>query len=184
MPDDVLFERIAEQLVEGEASVKSLLGGELYDAREGDRTLLHLCNRMACLTAYKLAIPHLDLVLTDNGFGVVSNQNVAPASAERVNRLIQQVQQSLDDTIDELLDSVKDEDPESVFVVGGGTVYTALLPYCKRVYMTRVDATAGEPDTYFPNLDKLPGWEIEEESEPMTENGVTYRFIDYVNNNM
>lgn len=107
MPDDVLFERIAEQLAEGEAAVKSLLGGELYDAREGDRTLLHLCNRMACLTAYKLAIPHLDLVLTDNGFGVVSNQNVAPASADRVNRLIQQVQWSLDDTIDELLDLLR-----------------------------------------------------------------------------
>ena len=107
MPDDVLFERIAEQLVEGDAAVKSLLGGELYDEREEDRTLLHLCNRMACLTAYKLAIPHLDLVLTDNGFGVVSNQNVAPASAERVNRLIQQVQWSLDDTIDELLDLLR-----------------------------------------------------------------------------
>ena len=93
MPDDVLFERISEQLGEGDAAVKSLLGGELYGAREEDRTLLHLCNRMACLTAYKLAIPHLDLVLTDNGFGVVSTQTVAPASAERVNRLIQQVQQ-------------------------------------------------------------------------------------------
>ena len=87
-------------------------------------------------------------------------------------------------TIDELLDSVKDEDPDSVFVVGGGTVYTALLPYCKRVYMTRVDATAGEPDTYFPNLDKLPGWEVEKEEPPIEENGITYRFVDYINKNI
>ena len=87
-------------------------------------------------------------------------------------------------TIDELLDSVKDEDPESVYVVGGGTVYTALLPYCKRVYMTRIDATAGEPDTYFPNLDKLPHWEVEKESEPLEENGITYRFVDYINKNL
>ncbi|MDY3280843.1 dihydrofolate reductase [Dysosmobacter sp.] len=87
-------------------------------------------------------------------------------------------------TIDELLDSVKDEDPNSVFVVGGGTVYTALLPYCKRVYMTRVDATAGEPDTYFPNLDKLPGWEVEKEEPPIEENGITYRFVDYINKNI
>ena len=81
-------------------------------------------------------------------------------------------------------DSVKDEDPESVYVVGGGTVYTALLPYCKRVYMTRIDATAGEPDTYFPNLDKLPDWEVEKESEPLEENGITYRFVDYINKNL
>ena len=87
-------------------------------------------------------------------------------------------------TIEELLDAVKDEDPESVYVVGGGTVYTALLPYCKRVYMTRIDATAGEPDTYFPNLDKLPDWEVEKESEPLEENGITYRFVDYVNKNL
>ena len=87
-------------------------------------------------------------------------------------------------TIDELLDAVKDEDPESVFVVGGGTVYTALLPHCKRVYMTRVNATAGDPDTYFPNLDKLPGWEVEKESEPLEENGITYRFVDYINKNL
>ena len=87
-------------------------------------------------------------------------------------------------TIEELLDSVKDEDPDSVFVVGGGTVYTALLPHCKRVYMTRIDATAGEPDTYFPNLDKLPHWEVEKESEPLEENGITYRFVDYINKNL
>ena len=33
------------------------------------------------------AIPSLDLVLTPNGFGIVSNQNIAPASKERVERL-------------------------------------------------------------------------------------------------
>ena len=107
MPDDTLFDRIAQQLHEGDAHVKSLLGASLYDERDEDLTLLNLCKRMAALTAYKLAIPHLDLVLTDNGFGVVSNQNVAPASADRVNRLRQQVQDALDDTIDELLDYLR-----------------------------------------------------------------------------
>lgn len=47
MPDDTLFERIAEQLAEGETAVKSLLGGDLYAAREEDLTLLNLCKRMA-----------------------------------------------------------------------------------------------------------------------------------------
>ena len=70
---------------------------------------------------------------------------------------------------------------EKVWVIGGGSVYTALVPQCSRVYLTKVDATAGDPDTYFPNLDKLPNWSVEQISEPVTENGVTYRFIDYVN---
>ena len=79
---------------------------------------------------------------------------------------------------------VEGEDPEKVWVIGGGSVYTALVPHCKRVYLTKVDATAGDPDTYFPNLNKLHSWSVEQTSEPVTENGVTYRFIDYVNNNM
>ena len=37
--------------------------------------------------AFMNAIPSLDLVLTPNGFGIVSNQNIAPASKERVERL-------------------------------------------------------------------------------------------------
>jgi len=56
-----------------------------------------------------------------------------------------------------------------------------LLSQCKRVYLTKVDAAAENADTFFPNLDKLPGWEVESASEPMEENGLTFRFIDYVN---
>ena len=70
---------------------------------------------------------------------------------------------------------------DQLWVIGGGSVYTALLPRCKRVYLTKVDAAAKEADTFFPNLEKLPGWEIESVSEPVEENGVTYRFIDYLN---
>lgn len=76
------------------------------------------------------------------------------------------------------------EDPEHLWVIGGGSVYTALLSRCKRVYLTKVDADAGETDTFFPNLDKLPGWEVEYVSEPMTENGLTFRFMEYVNKNI
>ena len=47
--------------------------------------------------------------------------------------------------------------------------------------MTRVDDAAADADAFFPNLDKLPGWEVESVSDPVTENGVTYRFYDYVN---
>ena len=70
---------------------------------------------------------------------------------------------------------------ENLWVIGGGSVYAALLSRCKRAYLTKVEAAAQDADTFFPNLDKLPGWEIEQTSEPVTENGVTYRFVDYVN---
>ena len=75
-------------------------------------------------------------------------------------------------------------DPEKLWVIGGGSIYTALLGRCKRVYLTKVDAAAEGADTFFPNLDKLPGWEVEHSGEPMTENGLTFRFIEYVNKNI
>lgn len=53
--------------------------------------------------AYFEAIPHLDLVLTSTGFGIVSNNNVAPASKERVESLRDQMsllyQRYLEDVI-------------------------------------------------------------------------------------
>ena len=53
--------------------------------------------------ALRRAIPSLDLVLTPNGFGVVSNQNIAPASKERVDRLIGSLADYRDDCIANLL---------------------------------------------------------------------------------
>ena len=38
--------------------------------------------------AFRRALPHLDIILTPNGFGIVSNTNIAPASKERTNRLL------------------------------------------------------------------------------------------------
>ena len=79
------------------------------------------------------------------------------------------------------LAAAADTDPDKVWVIGGGSVYAALLSQCKRVYLTVVDAVAEGADTFFPNLEELPEWEVESVSEPIEENGLTYRFIDYVN---
>ena len=79
------------------------------------------------------------------------------------------------------LEAASGTEVDKLWVIGGGSVYTALLPKCKRAFVTRVDSAAPEADTFFPNLDKLPGWEVESVSEPVEENGVTYRFVDYIN---
>lgn len=70
---------------------------------------------------------------------------------------------------------------DDLWIIGSGNVYAALLARCRRAYVTRVDDRVEEADTFFPNLDKLPGWEVESTSEPMEEDGTTYRFIDYIN---
>ena len=53
--------------------------------------------------AMRQAVPSLDLVLTPNGFGIVSNSNVAPASKECVERLITSLESERDNYIEQLL---------------------------------------------------------------------------------
>jgi len=83
--------------------------------------------------------------------------------------------------LEALLAAAAADAPERVFVIGGGSVYAALLSRCDRAFVTQVDAAAPAPDTFFPNLDALPGWTAERTGEPITENGFTYRFVDYKN---
>lgn len=68
-----------------------------------------------------------------------------------------------------------------VWLIGGGSIYQALLPQCCRVYLTQVDAKAEGADAFFPALDALPGWVVEHTGESIMENGLTYRFIEYIN---
>ncbi|WP_295765362.1 dihydrofolate reductase [uncultured Oscillibacter sp.] len=70
---------------------------------------------------------------------------------------------------------------EGLWLIGGGSVYAALLDRCRRVWLTRVDALAEAPDTFFPDLDALPGWEVASAGEWMEEGGLRFRFLQYVN---
>ena len=85
---------------------------------------------------------------------------------------------------EEALAAAADVEADKLWVIGGGSVYAALLSKCKRVYLTVVDAVAEGADTYFPNLEELPEWKVEAVSEPIEENGLTYRFVDYVNTSL
>ena len=42
---------------------------------------------------------------------------------------------------------------EEIFIIGGGMLYKAFLPYAKNLYLTEVDASA-DADVFFPKFDK------------------------------
>lgn len=69
----------------------------------------------------------------------------------------------------------------NLWIIGGGSIYAALISRCSRVYLTRVETRVEESDTFFPNLDKLPNWEAAVQGEPMEENDLKFRFCEYVN---
>jgi len=72
---------------------------EANSFRPNERFRYPLEKLVAC-HAYMTAIPSLDLVLTPNGFGIVSNQNVVPASRERVDALITSLESQRDAAIE------------------------------------------------------------------------------------
>lgn len=76
------------------------------DNVEADEVLSRSMNSVICLKAYASAIPFLDVVQTKNGFAVVNSQNHAPASKERVERLLKHVKERLYFHVDSLIDLV------------------------------------------------------------------------------
>ena len=80
--------------------------------------------------------------------------------------------------IDELMGLIKNEDSADIFVIGGSSVYSQLLPYCDEAYVTRIDYRY-EADSYMPNLDADPEWERVEESEEQTCYDMIYTFCRY-----
>ena len=66
------------------------------------------------------------------------------------------------------------EDGE-IFVIGGGSIYTQMLPYTEKLYLTIVDDKLAEADAFFPNYSEF---KITKESEDQTYNGIKYKFIE------
>lgn len=79
---------------------------------------------------------------------------------------------------EELLEELKKYREDDVFVVGGGSVYELLLPYCDTAYVTRIDM-AYQADTFFPDLDQDPEWELTEESDEQTCFDIEFTFTVY-----
>lgn len=67
---------------------------------------------------------------------------------------------------------------EKTMVIGGGSVYKQMLPYCDRAIITKVHCTT-PCDTYFPNLDEDPDWDLTETLMAGEENGIAYEMCVY-----
>ncbi len=70
------------------------------------------------------------------------------------------------------------KDAQRAMVIGGGSIYKQMLPYCDTAYVTKVHTTP-ESDTYFPNLDADPQWFLAEVLQKGEENGIGYEMCLY-----
>lgn len=97
----VPFLQNAELWVEQHITSATVLSAIMEN--EEDESSLVLCRQMVVAGAMMDAIPSLDVVLTPNGFGIVSNSNIAPASKDRVQRLVDSMEEMRDNSIELLL---------------------------------------------------------------------------------
>ena len=67
---------------------------------------------------------------------------------------------------------------EKAMVIGGGSIYRQMLPYCDKAIITKVHVTP-ESDTFFPNLDEDPAWMLSEVLQSGEENGIGYEMCVY-----
>lgn len=70
------------------------------------------------------------------------------------------------------------KDHERAFVIGGGTIYRQMLPYCDRAYITFVGACP-QSDTWFPNLEEDSDWVCSEILQSGEEDGISYQMCLY-----
>ena len=81
---------------------------------------------------------------------------------------------------EELFEQLKKYPSNEVYVLGGGTLYKMLEPYCDEAIITKIDYSY-QADTYFPNLDEKENWELVEEGEEQTYFDLIYHVDTYRN---
>lgn len=83
------------------------------------------------------------------------------------------------DTAETVATLCRELNSDSVYVVGGASIYEQMLKYCDTCLVTMNDSK-NEPDTYFPNLDLLSEWECSARGETREHEGIHYHFDTYV----
>lgn len=78
-------------------------------------------------------------------------------------------------SIEKAIDVARKTEKEEVFVIGGGQVFAAAMPYTDKIYLTLIHAKFPDADTFYPDY---PDFKKEVYREKVSENGYDYEFID------
>ncbi len=79
-------------------------------------------------------------------------------------------------SVDDVLKNISND--EELFVIGGGEIYKAFLPFSNKIYLTVIEHSFSDADTFFPEIDKNE-WQTIEEKGPFADDksGLSYRYI-------
>ncbi len=110
-------------------------------------------------------------------------ESIGKALPGRVNIVISSRPEQLDDAIWQV------DSPEKalelaecigkpVFIIGGASIYARFMPLATAIYLTMIDETDPEADTFFPDIN-ISEWKKTEKSPWYTDTktGIRYRFL-------
>lgn len=82
-------------------------------------------------------------------------------------------------SFEDALTAVAGDGADRVWLIGGESLYRALLPACSEVEVTKND-TCIPADAFFPDLDEDAAWEVVRRSSGgTTDDGVTFEYVTY-----
>ena len=84
---------------------------------------------------------------------------------------------------EELFAKLAKYDCDSIYIIGGESVYRRYVKYCDTAIITKIEQSY-ESDAFFPNLDEDDDWKMVAQSEEMTYFSVEYMFREYHNLNV
>ena len=85
---------------------------------------------------------------------------------------------NLEDAIEMMKFSIN-KDWRDWYIIGGSQIYKHFLPYCEKVYVTKIFTSHENIDTFFPNLDYSMDWKQQPLGEIMNYEELQYQFWQY-----
>lgn len=83
-----------------------------------------------------------------------------------------EIYKNVKDVLDKYLN-----DNKKAFIIGGSSIYEQFLNYTDTMYLTEINVTCDDADSYFPKFDKNDWkFEILDNEE---ENGISYKHVKY-----
>lgn len=97
-----------------------------------DEDTQSIATRYLVFKSFLIAMPSLDLILTNTGFGIVSNNTLAPASHERVEALRQQLTENSERSLSALRDALH-RNETWITIFGGRHAIAMTFDLCRYV---------------------------------------------------
>lgn len=98
-----VFDSLSDRIRISTQKLQVTVFGTVIDMDNLDDEMTQEAERFICMDAFCDAIPMLDLVLSDTGFGIINNQNTSPASRDRVEALRKLTRLSADNALDRII---------------------------------------------------------------------------------